>query len=221
MEIQYTVDGLKTGGIFMAEDMLNNNTAGEAGSNTSAESVNYEKIVNDVLHAIETKNAKNEQSIISSNFDKLSNEDRQAAYDLFYAKKNAEAEKAKRAEAEQRKQFESMQKELEAYRTKEKVSTLTNKANELLAALDCTDEGARKQAIKLSLAGVNADDYFNEDKSINEEELKKVLEATLKDVPSLISKKQKEVKIEIGNEKDSSAEDDMTRMLKAVGYKFN
>lgn len=205
----------------MAEELLNNATAGEAGSNANANSVDYEQIVNNVLHAIEVKNAKNEKSITSSNFDSLPEDVKQSAYDLFYAKKNAEAEKVRKAEAEQKKQFESMQKELEAYRTKEKVSTLTNKANELLAALECTDEGARKQAIKLSLAGINADDYFNEDRSINEEELKKVLEATLKDVPSLVSKKQKEVKIEIGNEKDSSAEDDMTRMLKAVGYKFN
>lgn len=205
----------------MAEELLNNATAGEAGSNANANSVDYEQIVNNVLHAIEVKNAKNEKSITSSNFDSLPEDVKQSAYDLFYAKKNAEAEKVRKAEAEQKKQFESMQKELEAYRTKEKVSTLTNKANELLAALECTDEGARKQAIKLSLAGINADDYFNEDRSINEEELKKVLEATLKDVPSLISKKQKEVKIEIGNEQDSSAEDDMTRMLKAVGYKFN
>lgn len=204
----------------MAEENLNQNTAGEAGSNTSA-SVDYESIVNNVLNAIEAKNAKNEKSIISSNFDKLSDEDRQAAYDLFYAKKNAEAEKVRKAEAEKNKQFESMQKELEAYRTKEKVNTLTQKANELLAGLDCTDEGAQKQAIKLSLAGVNANDFFNEDKSIKEDELKKVLESTLNDVPSLVSKKKKEVKIEIGNEKESNAEDEMTRMLKAVGYKFN
>lgn len=205
----------------MAEENLNNGTAGEAGSNAQADSVNYEAIVNNVLNAIEAKNAKNEKSIIASNFDKLSDEDRQAAYDLFYAKKNAEAEKIKRAEAEKNKQFESMQKELEAYRTKEKVNTLTLKANELLTSLDCTDEGLQKQAIKLALAGVNANDYFNEDKSVKEDELKAVLESTLKDVPSLVSKKQKEVKIEIGNEKDSNAEDDMTRMLKAVGYKFN
>ena len=205
----------------MAEENLNTSTAGEAGSNANANSVDYESIVNNVLNAIETKNAKNEKSIISSNFDKLSDEDRQAAYDLFYAKKNAEAEKIKRAEAEKNKMFESMQKELEAYRTKEKVNTLTAKANELLAGLECTDEGAQKQAIKLALAGVNANDYFNEDKSVKEDELKAILESTLKDVPSLVSKKQKEVKIEIGNEKESNTEDEMTRMLKAVGYKFN
>lgn len=204
----------------MAEDMLNKNTAGEAGSNATANSVDYEAIVNNVLHAIEVKNAKNEKSIISSNFNNLSDEDRQAAYDLFYAKKNAEAEKIRKAEAEKNKQFESMQKELEAYKTKEKINTLTVKANELLAGLDCTDEGAQKQAIKLSFAGINTNDFFNEDSSVNEEALKKVLSSTLNDVPSLVSKKKKEVKIEIGNENEGKEEDEKSRMLKAIGYKF-
>ena len=204
----------------MAEDMLNKNTAGEAGSNATANSVDYEAIVNNVLHAIEVKNAKNEKSIISSNFNNLSDEDRQAAYDLFYAKKNAEAEKIRKAEAEKNKQFESMQKELEAYKTKEKINTLTVKANELLAGLDCTDEGAQKQAIKLSFAGINTNDFFNEDSSVNEEALKTVLSSTLNDVPSLVSKKKKEVKIEIGNENEGKEEDEKSRMLKAIGYKF-
>lgn len=204
----------------MAEDMLNKNTAGEAGSNATANSVDYEAIVNNVLHAIEVKNAKNEKSIISSNFNNLSDEDRQAAYDLFYAKKNAEAEKIRKAEAEKNKQFESMQKELEAYKTKEKINTLTVKANEILAGLDCTDEGAQKQAIKLSFAGINTNDFFNEDSSVNEEALKNVLSSTLNDVPSLVSKKKKEVKIEIGNENEGKEEDEKSRMLKAIGYKF-
>lgn len=207
--------------MIMAEELLNNGTAGEAGSNANANSVDYEQIVNNVLHAIEVKNAKNEKSITSSNFDSLPEDVKQSAYDLFYAKKNAEAEKVKKAEAEQKKQFESMQKELEAYRTKEKVNTLTQKANELLAGLDCTDAGAQKQAIKLAFAGINANDFFNEDKTIKEDDLKSILSNTLSDVPSLMDKKKKEVKIEIGNENEGKEEDEMSRMLKAVGYKFN
>lgn len=202
----------------MAEEILNN-TTGEVGTNANTNSVDYESIVNNVIHAIEVKNAKNEKSIISSNFDKLSDDDRQTAYELFYAKKNAEAEKVKKAEAEKNKLFESMQKELAAYKTKEKMDTLTNAAGGILTELECTEEGSRKQAIKLAFSGIEADKYFDENNEVKIEDLKAILSATLSDVPSLVSKKQKTVNVNIGNVDEGNQKDEYERMLDAIGYK--
>ena len=176
----------------MAEEILNN-TTGEVGTNANANSVDYESIVNNVIHAIEVK--------------------------LFYAKKNAEAEKVKKAEAEKNKLFESMQKELAAYKTKEKMDTLTNAAGGILTELDCTEEGSRKQAIKLAFTGIEADKYFDEKNEVKTEDLKAILSATLSDVPSLVSKKQKTVNVNIGNVDEGNQKDEYERMLDAIGYK--
>ena len=202
----------------MAEENLTN-TAGDAGSK-NANAIDIEKIVENAFNAVLNKNVKNEHSITSSNFDKLPEDVKEKAYELYYAKKNADAEKIKKAEAEKNKEFESMQKELAAYRTKEKIETLTKKSNEILATLGCTEDGAQKQAVKLTFTGINADEYFNEDKTVKEEELKKILSSTLSDVPSLVSSKKKEVKIEIGNQGNGNSEDnELQAMLKAIGAK--
>ncbi len=186
------------------------NTAGEAGTNTN---FNADSFADSILSAIEKKNAKNETSIINSNFEKLSNEEKELAFAALNEKKERAARKEKEA-------FEKMQKErddaiakLASYEKAEQTKQVNAQLKTILSDMDVTDEKNIGYALKML---GDQSDCFKEGK-IDTEILKTNVSTLVNDMPFLKSKKEIQKGATNKSDKELNDEAQMEKWLKAIG----
>lgn len=176
------------------------NTVGETGENSQGTNdVNLEviqKTVSDTLTAIFNKNTKNEKSIVNDNFSKLTEEERNIAFDLFNKEKNKEADKIQKAQQEKDTLIQKLQDELNVYKTKEKQNLFNNSTNTILEELSVTEDGHKNQTLKILNSSHKLEDFFT-DNEINNDKIKEAINSIITDIPELVAKKNK-VKIDIG-----------------------
>lgn len=166
-------------------------TVSETGTNSQSQShqINYDEVVNNIMHAIEAKNAKNEKSIINDNVKQFSDEEGQILRDLIQAQKNKATEEANKAVKEKEDLIAKLQEENNAYKNKERTNLLNNSLSVIYEELGITQEGGQKQAHRLAFAGTDINTFFKEDGTVDNDKVKKAFEDVIADIPSLVDKK--------------------------------
>ena len=193
----------------MAEEINANVTAGEAGQTANEKSI--EQRVEDAFNAILAKNVKNENSILNSNFNGLTDEEKQTAYDLYNQKVKSEKEaKAKEIDSiknDIKKKDETiaeLQAKVKSYETEKRTEAFNNSIKTILNEAGIIEEGAMKQAVKLATAGVDFDTWFDENGAVKTEKFKDTIDNILKDIPSLKTAEEKKVEIKTTKPDDTA-----------------
>ena len=178
----------------MAEIENTVNTSGENVQNN----INYDELAIKMADIIEKKNAKNENSILRDNFSKLTEEERELAYNAFNDLKKKEANKTADKIAELEKQLAAANETINTYQTEKRDQIVKGEFTKLINSLNFEED-----AIKLvtDLIGPKISDCLNDDLSFDNEKANALIQTVIDSYPIL--NKRKEVKEDFGFNKSS------------------
>lgn len=200
------------------------NTVSETGANSQDQSnhINYDEVVNNIMHAIEAKNAKNEKSIINDNVKQFSDEEGQILRELIQAQKNKIVEEKEKAVKEKEDLIAKLQEENNAFKNKERNNLLNNSLTAIYEELGISQEGTQKQAYKMAISGADINSFFKEDGTVDNDKVKKAFEDVVADIPSLVDKKSNVVIKETNHDDtDEAVEARKNKRLKRWGLEDN
>lgn len=172
--------------------------------------INIAELAETVANAIAAKNAKNEKSIASSNFDKLNDEDREAAYKALKDLKEKEANKVSNKIAQLEKDNADLLKKVQEFETKEKTTMFKNNATQTLSEMGITEKS--KISLLMDLAGQSLFDCINDNKEFDGEKAKSLFSdlSTKYEINLETNKKEDAPVIQVGAKKQEQTNTNST-----------
>lgn len=120
-------------------------------------------------------------------------------YNEKVASENAKLEAEKKAA-----EIANMREELEHYKNKECESLVNAELEGIFAELGITEEGAKKQALKMGLTKPHKE--YVKDGKVESEALKTIFSDLVADLPALVNKKAEDPKVKIGEHQSQDEE---------------
>ena len=199
---------------------MEENITVEAGK-TQETSIDYAKLAEVVANAVNNKNAKNEKSIVQSNFDKLDEADKEKAYKAYETLKNKESEKVTNRISQLEKENAELLKAVEDYKTKEKQTTFKNSATKTLKNLGVKDDA--KIDMLLTLAGQEIYKQVDDENVYSDDKGKELFEGIAKKYNiKFVDEVKKEIpQIQIGAPKQEPKNVDTTKLSLSQKIKQN
>ncbi len=181
----------------------------------------HAKLAEVVANAVNNKNAKNEKSIVQSNFDKLDEADKEKAYKAYETLKNKESEKVTNRISQLEKENAELLKAVEDYKTKEKQTTFKNSATKTLRNLGVKDDA--KIDMLLTLAGQDIYKQVDDENVYSDDKGKELFEGIAKKYNiKFVEEVKKEIpQIQIGAPKQETKQIDTTKLSLSQKIKQN